>query len=122
MTPMDRVSKKKRSEIMSAIRGRDTGPELTARRMLAGNHFRYQPKGIPGNPDFAHRGKMVVIFIDGCFWHGCPLHYREPKSNTGFWRAKIGRNMERDRESTERLEAAGWIVVRIWEHELAATA
>lgn len=64
----------------------------------------------------------VAVFIDGCFWHGCPQHYIEPATNVGYWRTKIAGNTERDRDTDERLKAAGWLVVRIWEHESTALA
>jgi DNA mismatch endonuclease (patch repair protein) len=62
------------------------------------------------------------VFVDGCFWHGCPVHGRTPSTNSGYWGPKIGRNVERDAQQTSRLEAAGWTVVRIWEHEDPETA
>lgn len=77
-------------------------------------------------PDPTNRGRRadivfarakVAVFMDGCFWHGCPEHFVPPRSNTEYWGPKIARNMERDRETTERLEALGWTVMRFWEHE-----
>jgi len=70
-------------------------------------------------PDFVFRSRKLAVFVDGCFWHGCPSHGRLPKQNTEFWRAKIRLNRERDRLVTRTLRAAGWKVVRIWEHDLA---
>ncbi len=115
---MDRISREKRSEIMSRIRSRDTGPEMKLRKILMGTHLRFHPSGITGNPDFAHKGEKVAVFIDGCFWHGCPEHFRMPKSNIGFWEEKITRNRRRDMEVTRMLRGMGWIVVRIWEHDI----
>lgn len=115
---MDAVNKEKRSWIMSRIRSRDTGPELALRELLRGSHLRYQPRGIAGRPDFAHKRRRVAVFLDGCFWHGCPEHFRVPKSNIRFWAKKIWDNRARDTRVTETLIATGWQVVRIWEHEL----
>lgn len=70
-------------------------------------------------PDFVFRREKVAVFVDGCFWHGCPEHYRRPKGNRSFWDAKIARNIERDAEVTKALRKAGWRVLRLWEHELA---
>jgi DNA mismatch endonuclease Vsr len=80
--------------------------------------FAEQPAGIPGKPDFAHRSARVVIFIDSCFWHGCPRHLRRPASNVDYWQQKIRRNRARDRCVTAELKAGGWRVVRIWEHSV----
>ena len=71
-------------------------------------------------PDFLFRARRLVIFVDGCFWHGCPRHGTRPKGNAAFWRAKFRRNLERDRRDTRNLRCSGWRVVRLWEHELRA--
>ena len=71
-----------------------------------------------GRPDFTFREQRVVIFIDGCFWHGCPEHGTQPKSNTAYWNTKLARNQARDREVDGTLAAKGWHVLRFWEHEL----
>jgi DNA mismatch endonuclease, patch repair protein len=71
-----------------------------------------------GKPDFIFRQARLAVFVDGCFWHGCPRCYRRPKSNREFWDAKIARNRERDRQVTIELRSLGWRVVRIWEHDL----
>jgi len=76
------------------------------------------PSSISGKPDFAFQSERVLIFVDGCFWHGCPHCNRIPTSNTGYWDGKIARNRQRDRSATEQLLVDGWKVVRIWEHEL----
>jgi len=73
---------------------------------------------LPGNPDFAFPRERVVVFVDGCFWHGCPLHARMPASNCVYWENKISGNMIRDRRTTRDLQKAGWRVIRLWEHEL----
>ncbi len=71
-----------------------------------------------GNPDFVFRDCRLVIFVDGCFWHGCPRHLRLPADNRDYWLRKIGRNRKRDRRTAKELEARGWRVVRVWEHAL----
>lgn len=114
----DNLSREKRSHIMSTIRGKNTRSELALRDTLSSLHFTYQPRGIYGNPDFANRKEKVAIFVDGCFWHGCRKHFKPPTSNTEFWRHKIERNIERDREVTKNLRHEGWRVIRVWEHEL----
>ena len=63
------------------------------------------------------RGARVAVYLDGCFWHGCPLHYNAPKANRGFWAEKVARNRERDQKVTASLQGAGWLVLRFWEHE-----
>jgi len=73
---------------------------------------------VHGHPDFVFRRERVAVFVDGCFWHGCPKCYRRPKSNRKFWDAKAARNRARDAEVTRALRRAGWTVVRIWEHAL----
>ena len=73
---------------------------------------------LPGRPDLVFPKAKVAIFVDGCFWHGCPRCYRQPKSNVAFWKNKVRRNMERDRRVVRQLRKNGWKVVRIWEHAL----
>lgn len=106
-----------RSELMSRIRSKNTGPERRARMALvrAGARFRCQPD-MPGRPDFLVGG--TAVFVDGCFWHGCPRCYREPRTNRGFWSAKISRNKGRTREVGRELRRQGWGIVRLWEHEI----
>lgn len=101
---------------MSRIRGRDTSIELAVKPILERLGFEYQPRGIFGKPDFAHREWKVAVFIDGCFWHGCPDHCRVPDKR--FWRDKIRRNVERDEQVNDNLRLRGWRVVRVWEHDL----
>ena len=73
---------------------------------------------LPGKPDFTFKKEKVTVFVDGCFWHKCPKCYREPKTNTEFWRNKIETNVKRDRRVTKVLRKAGWSVFRIWECQL----
>lgn len=74
---------------------------------------------LPGRPDFVFRNHRVGVFVDGCFWHGCPRHGRVPISNRGYWLKKLQRNKRRDREISRTLRKLGWRCLRIWEHELA---
>jgi DNA mismatch endonuclease (patch repair protein) len=118
---VDRIAKDRRSAVMSAVRRSGTQLERVfagalAARGLTG--FEEQPGGIPGKPDFVHRERRVVVFVDSCFWHGCPQHLRRPSSNTDYWQQKIRRNRARDRRVTAELKAEGWRVVRIWEHSV----
>jgi DNA mismatch endonuclease (patch repair protein) len=111
-----------RSEMMSRIRGANTKPEVALRKALwhFGYRYRIHDKRLPGKPDLVFAKQKTVVFVDGDFWHGYDWrHKREKiKSNAAFWIPKIERNMQRDREVTAQLEAFGWRVVRIWEHEL----
>lgn len=114
---MDRVDKQTRSRIMSRVKSK-SGIEAVPDNYM-GLYLRGHPSGIFGNPDFGNKTRKVALFVDGCFWHGCPLHYRAPKSNEKFWLDKLRRNMARDEEVTRRLEAQGWVVARVWEHQLS---
>mgnify|MGYP001569974742 CR=1 FL=1 len=100
---------------MAQIKRSHTKPELKFRQKFKG--FIYQPKAF-GNPDFINYGKKEVIFIDGCFWHKCPIHYKQPKSNKKYWLPKLAKNAIRDKEITMDYNNAGWKVLRIWEHDL----
>lgn len=107
---------------MKANRGRDTAPELELRRALTrmGLRYRLQIRPVPAvraRADLVFRGARVAVFVDGCFWHGCPTHGTWPRQNADFWRGKIEKNMDRDSENTKQLEEEGWTVVRVWEHE-----
>ena len=115
---MDTVSKKQRSYIMSQIRGTKTKPELIVKENVDGRKLRYQPKGIPERPDFANKTKKVAVFIDGCFWHKCPMCYKPPKSNKKYWKAKVERNTKRDRHVNRKMRKEGWTVLRFWEHQV----
>lgn len=116
--PGDIVDAATRSRMMSGIRGKDTKPELVIRRGLHALGFRYRlhDRNLPGRPDLVLAHWRAVIQIHGCFWHGhdCPL-FRLPQTRQEFWRAKIGRNVERDREVNEALDRAGWRVLTVWE-------
>lgn len=107
---------------MKAAKPRDTAPEKALRSALhrKGLRFRIDEKPIGSlnrKADIVFRSARVAIFVDGCFWHGCPNHRTQAKANTEFWAWKIKQNQERDLDTTTRLETAGWIVIRVWEHE-----
>lgn len=111
-----------RSRAMAAVRS--YGNKTTEGRLRFGlvrrgiRGWRLRPTGLQGSPDFLFPSAGVVIFVDGCFWHGCPQCGHVPKTNRMFWAAKLARTRQRDEETTERLEAAGYCVLRFWEHEL----
>ena len=115
----DRFSKEVRSGIMSRIRGKDTEPELAVRRILweRGLRYRIHDRTVLGTPDICNKRRRLAVFVDGCFWHGCPACYREPKTNVGYWRDKIRRNQRRRETVRVGLKAQGFRVVEIWEHE-----
>lgn len=107
---------------MSRLGQRDTAPELALRSELhqRGLRFRVDRRPVSGirtRADVVFPRAKVAVYVDGCFWHGCPDHGTMPKANAEFWGPKLARNQERDREIDEMLAAAGWTVVRIWEHE-----
>lgn len=107
---------------MSRQARRDTGPELALRRELHSRGLRYRVQHrVPGlsrrTVDVAFTRQRVAVFVDGCFWHGCPVHSRATKSNSGWWAAKIAGNRARDADTDRRLVEAGWTVVRAWEHD-----
>jgi len=119
---MDTFTPEKRSRIMAAVRGKNTGPELLIRRFLRSNGvgYRIHNASLPGKPDIAVLRYKVAIFVHGCFWHGheqCPRG-RLPKSRVEYWRAKIEANKQRDRLVEERVRDAGWQPLVIWECRL----
>lgn len=110
------------SERMSWQKSRDTTAERALRSELHRRGFRYRVHRQPipklrREADLLNRRLRVAIFVDGCFWHGCPLHATWPKTNAEFWRNKIETNRRRDLHTGEQLSAAGWTVLRVWEHE-----
>ena len=100
-----------------ALRSSTSRMETVMRPLYQTFGFAYHPRMF-GNPDFAHTGLKIAVFLDGCFFHGCPLHYREPVNNSRFWRRKIAKSRSRDAEVTTRLEKGGWRVIRHWEHDV----
>ncbi|RYZ42442.1 MAG: very short patch repair endonuclease [Myxococcaceae bacterium] len=107
---------------MQSVRQKNTSAESALRRELHARGLRYRiqvpvltkPRRVA---DVAFSGLRVAVFVDGCFWHGCPQHATWPKQNAEFWRSKIEANMARDADTDERLRAEGWTVVRVWAHE-----
>jgi DNA mismatch endonuclease (patch repair protein) len=117
----DRITKGERSRNMSRIRS--FGNESTEKRMI--RLFRQNGiKGwrrhlkLPGRPDFTFPEKRVIVFVDGCFWHSCPVCNWRPATNVSYWQGKLARNRQMDRSANTELRKAGWKVVRIWEHVL----
>ncbi|GAA4821987.1 very short patch repair endonuclease [Streptomyces ziwulingensis] len=111
---------------MQAIRSRDTKPEILIRRLVhaAGLRYRVAARPLPDlrrTADLVFRPVRVAVFIDGCYWHGCPEHYVPPKTNSGYWSEKVLRNVTRDRDTDKRLREAGWLVLRFWEHQPSDT-
>lgn len=108
---------------MRSVRSSGTAPELMLATILdaVGVHYELHPKLCGLRPDFVLPEERVVVFVDGCFWHGCPHHRPLPKSNRDFWLAKVRGNRRRDRRNTRTLKTAGWTVVRIWEHTVVRT-
>lgn len=109
-----------RSEVMSRIRGADTKPEVALRAALEDRSIRHDllTKPPAGRPDIVSAGTKLAVFVDGCFWHGCPSHYVRPRTREEFWAAKLIMNLERDARTSIALTEAGWTVIRIWEHEV----
>jgi DNA mismatch endonuclease, patch repair protein len=109
-----------RSALMRRIKGADTGPECSLRRLLWTNGLRYRKHlrvhGV--RPDLVFPRQKIAVFVDGCFWHGCPEHYVLPRSRRDFWLAKLDANTDRDRRQTGLLQSQGWLVLRFWEHEV----
>ena len=107
---------------MQANKGRDTNPEMAVRRLLHARGLRYRVnfRPVPGlrrTADIVFTRAKVAVFIDGCFWHGCPEHYQRPLANRAYWDGKVLQNRARDAETTMTVAQAGWTVLRFWEHE-----
>jgi DNA mismatch endonuclease (patch repair protein) len=113
---------------MRTQRQTGTKPEIILRRVLHARGFRYRvdaPLPLPGlrrRADLLFRGARVAVFVDGCYWHSCPEHGTKPKANAPWWSDKLAANVARDRETDQRLAAAGWLSIRVWEHEPPDTA
>lgn len=114
--------------VMAGNRKRDTHPERALRSALHRRGLRYRVDLKIGSgrsaprPDVVFPRARVAVFVDGCFWHGCPEHGVSPATNSAYWSAKLARNRSRDAENVRALEDAGWVVIRIWEHEDPAAA
>lgn len=121
-TELDRVTPKRRSEIMALVRSKDTKPEMKVRRLVHALGFRYRLHctDLPGTPDLVFRAKRRVIFVHGCFWHGhndCPKA-RLPKTRVEYWRAKRENNLERDARVKRELSEKGWNYMVVWQCQL----
>jgi len=115
----DVLTEKQRSYCMSRVRSKNTKPEIKLRKALWKAGLRYRLKSaLPGKPDIVFPRASVVIFVDGCFWHNCPIHGSKPATNIKFWESKISSNVARDAKVNEELKNMGWIVLRCWEHEV----
>jgi len=114
----DKFSKETRSRIMSSIRSKNTKPEITVRRLLwsRGKRYRVHDRSIFGTPDISSKKNRVAVFIDGCFWHGCDKCYKEPHTNTAYWRDKIHNNKKRRALVIKQLRFDSWKVMEFWEH------
>ena len=115
------------AQSMKSNRRRDTGPELAVRQLLHARGYRYRVDFAPWSnkrrrADIVFTRRRLAVFIDGCFWHGCPEHGMVPVSHAEYWEPKLARNVERDAETTAMARAEGWRVLRIWEHVSAADA
>jgi len=116
----DVFTKAKRSEVMSRIRGRgNKDTELALARLLRRHRIKgwRRHQAVFGKPDFVFKQARLAVFVDGCFWHGCPKHATKPKHNRAFWRRKLAANQQRDQIVNGTLRKAGWRVIRIWEHD-----
>lgn len=119
----DTVSPLVRSATMRAVKSQ--GVKSTERKLRAAmvskrlKGWRMYANELPGKPDFVFFKERLAIFVDGCFWHGCPKCYRRPQSNQEYWDGKVIYNIQRDRRNRARLRRAGWRVIRIWEHDVA---
>ncbi|WP_072691713.1 very short patch repair endonuclease [Rhodococcus marinonascens] len=108
---------------MRANRRRDTKPELAVRKLVHATGLRYRVDFAPLHTHRRHRADLVftrakvAVFIDGCYWHGCPEHHRQPSANADYWAAKVAGNRDRDAQVSARLVDEGWTVLRFWEHE-----
>jgi DNA mismatch endonuclease, patch repair protein len=119
----DKVSKEKRSYIMSRVKSKDTRPEMLVRKYLYASGFRYRlhSKTLPGKPDLVLPKYKAAIFVHGCFWHNhqdCSRSNLTPKANNEYWKNKINRNVNRDKHSVQQLQELGWRTFVVWECEL----
>lgn len=122
MSSTDVFTKDKRSDIMRAVKGSNTKPEIALRKKLfaLGLRYRLNVKSLPGKPDLVFAKHRTVVFVHGCFWHGhnCKRGRRKPKQNADYWREKIARNKARDKSNATALKKLGWRVVTVWECEI----
>ena len=120
--PRPDVSPETRSRIMAAVKGKggkSTEKRLRAALMRLGvRGWRMNADDVIGKPDFLFPSHNIAVFVDGCFWHGCPQHYRRPNTSQTYWDTKVARNMARDKRNRSALRKLGWRVVRFWEHDI----
>jgi DNA mismatch endonuclease, patch repair protein len=117
----DVFTRQKRSEIMSRVKGRgNLATELRLIGLFRAHGFNgwRRNAALFGRPDFVFPKSRIAVFVDGCFWHGCPIHGSMPQSNRAFWRKKLADNKKRDLHVNRKLAESGWRTVRIWQHEL----
>lgn len=116
----DIFSSEKRSKIMSSIRAKNTKPEIAVRKALwsMGKRYRIHDKTIMGTPDISNKKKNVVVFIDGCFWHGCKNCYKEPRTNVAYWRDKISSNKRKRLQVLRDLQLKHMKILQFWEHDV----
>ena len=119
----DMFTPRKRSEIMAKVHSANTKPEIRVRKLLhrIGYRFRLQRRDLPGNPDIVLPKYKAVIFVHGCFWHGCPVcrHAKiRPVTNAEYWEKKLNRTLERDKNNVEALVQMGWRAITVWECEI----
>ena len=118
----DKFSKEERSSIMAKVRSENTKPEMKVRKLLhsLGYRFRLHRRDLPGKPDIVLPKYKAVVFVNGCFWHGCPTcrHAKiRPKNNADYWNKKLDRNIQRDKDNYQKLQQLGWRVIVVWECE-----
>jgi DNA mismatch endonuclease (patch repair protein) len=117
---VDVLTQEQRKYNMSQIRGKNTVPEVKLRKLLwlqglRGYRIHYN---LPGKPDIVFTKKKIAIFVDGCFWHKCPVCFQEPETRKEFWMKKIQSNVDHDKKVNAQLKELGWMVMRFWEHEV----
>jgi DNA mismatch endonuclease (patch repair protein) len=117
---MDRLNPEQRRRTMRAVRSSRTSLEDQLAHELWTRGFRYRRNqvGLFGRPDFSNQRRRLVVFVDSCFWHGCPVHYRAPTSNVQYWSEKLERNRMRDSAVDAYYAGRGWTSIRVWEHDL----
>lgn len=116
---MDRITPEQRSKVMSSIRAKSHLEDKVAHELFKrGLRYRRNNRKLLGTPDISIQKYKVVIFIDSCFWHSCPIHGNRPKSNVEFWDKKLDRNIEKAKEVNAYYKERGWHILRVWEHEL----
>ena len=115
----DVLTPAQRSYCMAQVKGTNTKPEIILRKALWKKGFRYRlHPDLPGRPDFIFVKQRVAIFVDGCFWHGCPMHYSAPQTRQQFWKDKLKKNVLRDLTVDDKLISVQWRVQRVWQHDL----